>query len=444
MAILGLVNSETYASERFTNVRRKVFHDYPNGAAPLTGILSLLNSEETNDPQYYWYEKRFKEQSTTSASQGSSKGPIQNSAGADPGDPVTWTADTEYFICVASNELFRVGNVIRMPVAISGTVSNAITGIVTSIGTTGKLKVRATNTVASIDNGTTNENVGREVLVIGSAFSEGSTDTTTQIAHLPVSTYNYTQIFRTPFSFTGTAAKTALKFDSSGPYKEKAKDASLEHMIGLERSILFGTRSTYTDSTSGLPTRTFGGILYFMGLWEAGTTYGNTAATLDTDDNKRIITNASGSINQKTYINYLERLFRKSNNRANEKLCLCGSGFLNVLNQMYMSAGCLDASMPMTETFGMDVVKHRTPFGTVFYKTHPLFNENATLRYNGLFVDVQFMKWRTFPGRDTDILVNRQPNDADYRKDEWFTEGGLELQFPEANMYLQNMQNYTP
>jgi hypothetical protein len=443
MAILGLVNSETYSAQRFTNYRRKVFYDYPNGAAPLTGILSMLEGEETNDPKFNWFEKRWKETSTTTASQGSSKGPLQTSAQADATDPATWTADTEYFVVVASNERFRIGHVVKIPVTTGSTTLTDLKGIVTSIAVSGKLKVRAINTVASIDNGTTNENVGREVLAIGSAFEEGGVDTTSQVYDLPLEFYNYTQIFRSPFSFTGTSLKTALKFDDSGPYKDKAKQTSIDHVVEIERSLMFGHRHSYVNS-DGLPVRTYGGIIWHLQQWEAGTTYGVTASTLDTDDNKRIITNSGGTANEKTYLGYLERLFRKTNNRANEKLCLCGSGFLNVISQMYASKSVLNASLPMTETYGMDVVKHRCPFGIVYYKTHPLFNENSTLRYNALFLDVQFMRWRKFPGRDTDILKNRQPNDADYRKDEWFTEGGFEMQFPESNMYLQNVQDFTP
>lgn len=444
MAILGLLSSESFSAQRFTNYRRKVFYDYPNGAAPLTGILSMLEGEDTNDPKYSWFEKRYNEQKTDTASQGSSKGPFLTSGGADAGDPFTWTADTSYIVCVDSNARFRVNHVVKIPVTTGSTTLTDLKGIVTSIATTGKITVRAINTVASVDNGATNENVDKEVLVIGSAYMEGSTDVSSQIYDLPTEHYNYTQIFRTPFSFTGTAIKTSAKFDATGPYQDKAKQTGIDHNIEIERSILFGHRSTYIDPTSGLPIRTFGGILWYLAQWEAGSDYGNTAATADTDDNKRIIVNSGGTLNEKTYNGYLERLFRKTNNRANEKLVLCGSGFLNVIDQLYKSKSVLNASLPMTETYGMDVVAHRVPFGTVYYKTHPLFNENPTLRYNALFLDVQFMRWRKFPGRDTDILKNRQPNDADYRKDEWFTEGGFELQFPESNMYLQNVTDYTP
>jgi hypothetical protein len=169
-----------------------------------------------------------------------------------------------------------------------------------------------------------------------------------------------------------------------------------------------------------------------------------SAATADSDDNKRIITNSSGVLSEKLYDTYLERVFRVTNNTVNEKLVLCGSGFLNVINQLYKSKSCLDASLPLTDTYGMNVVKHLTPFGTVYYKTHPLFSQNSTMRFNALVLDVQNLVYRYLDGRDTELLKNRQPNDADYRKDEWLTEAGLEVRFPESHMYLQNVRDYAP
>jgi len=98
----------------------------------------------------------------------------------------------------------------------------------------------------------------------------------------------------------------------------------------------------------------------------------------------------------------------------------------------------------MTDTYGMDVVKHKTPFGTVYYKTHPLMSQNAILRNNAFFLDVQNFVYRYLDGRDDALLKNRQANDADFRKDEWLGETGLEIRFPESHMYLQNVQSYEP
>ena len=196
-----------------------------------------------------------------------------------------------------------------------------------------------------------------------------------------------------------------------------------------------------------------GGILYFLGQYEAqysiyrggnGTSTGPAAVTADTDDNKRVIANTAGTINEATYDGYLERLFRTTSNISNEKLVLCGSGFLKVMNQMYRSQLTFVYYPPSGDTFGMEIVAHKTAFGTVYYKTHPLFSRNSTLRNNALFLDIHNLRYRPMSKRDTQLLKNRQPNNADYRKDEWFTEFGLELRMPESFMYLQNVTSYVP
>jgi hypothetical protein len=199
----------------------------------------------------------------------------------------------------------------------------------------------------------------------------------------------------------------------------------------------------------GLPIYQTGGILWHMQQWEAGGDYALSSArtitaSADTDDDKRIITNSAGTMDEDTYDTYLERLFRYTNNSSNEKLCICGSGFLKVMNQMYRSKAVLNASLPMKDTYGMRVVAHETPFGTIYYQSHPLFTQNSTLRWNALFLDVRNLRYRPMSGRDTDLLTEREPNDADYRKDEWFTDAGLEVWFPESHMYMQNVRSYTP
>jgi hypothetical protein len=297
-----------------------------------------------------------------------------------------------------------------------------------------------TNTNA-IDNGST-QNIGNETWVVGSTFSQGSYDITQEIYNLPQNVGNYCQIFRTPFSMTGTSIKTSAKYDETGPYKDKAKEHSVLHMIEMEKAYLFGVSRKFVG-TDGLPHYTTAGVLSFLAAWEAGTIYGNTPATLNTDDNKRIIS-LTGGINEKIYEKYLERVFRVTNNMANEKLVLCGSGALSVLTQMYRSKTVLQARQGDLTTYGMTVVQHNTPYGTIYYKTHPLFSQNNTLRYNMLFLDVPNLRYRYVEGRDTELLRNRQQNDADFRKDEWLSECGLELRFPESHMYLQNVTDYVP
>lgn len=449
-AILGLIGTEDYAANRFKNPRRKVFYDYPNGAAPLTGLLSLMDEEDSDDPEFSWFEKRKKQQRTETASQGSSKGPFLTSAGADGGDPITLTAGTEYQLKVDASEEFRVGHIFRAIVTkTGGTVNIELHGRVTDIVSSTVIKFTPLVTVTGVDNGTTNENVDKEVLIIGSAYAQGAVGSSEAVYYEPIEPANYCQIFRSEFSITGTALKTSARYDETGPYKDKSKEASLNHMVELERAFMFGTRSKSIDATTNLPTYTTGGVLWHLQQWEAADSAyrggtGAAAVTADTDDLKRIIENTSGTLNEKSYDGYLERVFRTTNNRANEKLCLCGNQFLMVVNQLYRSKSVLNADLPMTETYGMSVVRHLTPFGTLYYKTHPLYNENAGLRASALILDVPNLKYRYVQGRDTDLLKNRQPNNADYRMDEWLGECGTEIRFPEAHMFIKNVLDYTP
>jgi len=482
MAILGLVSTESVSSQRWTNIRRRVFYQYPNGSAPLIGILSMMKEESTNDPEFSWWEKRLLEQVTTTVVMNAG-GPFGKTSTAyttdlnGTSDTIAFsaTAPVTYGLAVTDATLFRPGHIIKIVgvTAYSTAYVYDIVGRVTAVSATGNGNSGPflTFTVISIVRTATGgqaasmiplngaSGVGLTVQVVGSAFPQGVTDLSSEVYYLPINPGNYTQIFRTPFSFTGNALVTPVKFDDTGVYKDKAKSHSIDHMVEQEMAVIFGQKSktvptgTAAPTTGvGLPIYTMGGILWFLQQWECPsnnypvttTGYGNTAATADTDDNKRIIANTGGTMNEATYDGYLERLFRTTSNVSNEKLVLCGSGFLKVMNQMYRSQSTFVYYPPSGDTFGMEIVAHKTAFGTVYYKTHPLFSRNAALRNNALFLDVHNLRYRPMDKRDTQLSKNRQPNDADYRKDEWFTEFGLELRMPESFMYIQNVTSYVP
>ncbi len=505
MAILGLMSTESVTAQRWTNIRRKVFYQYPNGAAPLIGLLSLMKEEETNDPEFSWWEKRLKEQATTSVA--------MNSAGAFGMTATAYTTDLNtaitngtittqttgagntqsyataratFSIAVLDATLFRPGHVVsikQVPITapsvgfvdiIARVVSTSATGngnsgpiiVFQCIGFANPVYTTysavVATTVTPANTAALTVTIPLQIVVIGSAFPQGVVDLSAESYYLPINPFNYTQIFRTPFSFTGSALVSPVKFDDTGIYKDKAKSHSIDHMIEMEKAFIFGitTKTVPTvnaDPTTGvgLPMYTTGGILEFLRKWQSGAAPYNTEGyssvevlassdASDASDQSRIITNSGGTLNEATYDTYLERIFRTSNNVSNEKLVLCGSGFLKVVNQMYRSASVLNYMVPNGDTFGLELVAHKTPFGTIYYKTHPLFSQNATLRYNALFTDVYNLRYRPMSKRDTQLLKNRQPNDADYRKDEWFSEAGLEFRMPETFMYLQNVTSYVP
>lgn len=461
MPILGLMTSEQFESERFKNIRRSVFYYYPNGTAPLIGLLSLLKEEVTNDPEFKWYEKRLAQQRTTLAYI-STTVPFYSAVDSTF---TTWTtavgnitmaADTQYGIKVASGGTaqFRVGHIIKFNATTATPDSQEVQGRVTYVDATNNrlafIAVRVPSAAVDYDAAIT----GAEVLVIGNAFAEGAQSvsssaalSTLNVYNTPINPSNYTQIFRTPYQITGTALKTSAKFDDTGIYPDMAKEAAVNHMREMEFAFIFGEAKQF--SVSGQVVRNTGGILYALRTWEAANSIyrggtGAAAITADTDDDKRIITNASGVLSLATYDDYLERVARNIKNKNNELLVMCGSGFLKVINRGYAGSASLNSDLPMTDTYGMNVVAHQTAFCKIYYKTHPLMSLNPTLRFNAIFLDVGNLKYRPLAGRDTELLKDRQPNNADYIEHEYLTEAGMETNAPEAHMYLQNVTSTSP
>jgi hypothetical protein len=357
---------------------------------------------------------------------------------------------------VADNTMLRAGHILEVrgwPNQ-AGSATYNLKFLVTATVSTTKVNVQAMEDMSTVAfSGSAADTVGLEVVVIGNSATEGQTGASLAPWNIPLDIVNYTQIWRTAFQFTGTVLKAGLKFDKTGPYADKAKDATLQHAIEMELGFLFGTRTLSTDSVTGLPRRTTGGIEWFLKQWELGNTTnggafnyrpGGSAATADTDDNKRIINNSTGTMSLKQYHNYLERLFRVTNNVAQEKLVFCGTGFLQVIHDLYLGKATLNVNVPVKNQWGWDIVSHATPFGTVHYKTHPLFSQNATLRNSALFLDVNNLIYRALDGRDTTLLKMVQPNNADYREDEWRGESGLEVRYPESHMFIKNVLTATP
>jgi hypothetical protein len=407
----------------------------------------MLKEETTNDPEFSIYEKRLAEQRSTTAA-ANAAGPF-TTTGGDVDKTVAGfaiVANDTARVKVADSTQFRIGHVIQISTVPNGaaTATQNLKGIVTSIvaGVTTKIEVRWIEAYTSVSNDTDANSL--EVMVIGNAASEAQVGAALAPYQVPLNIANYTQIFRTPFQFSGTVLKTGLKYDRTGPYKDKAKDATLQHAMEMEKGFLFGVKQLYIDATSGLPTRLTGGVEWFLRQWEAGTVYGNTPATVDADDNKRIIENTSGAMTLAVFNSYMERVFRVTSNQANEKLVLCGTGFLSAVNTMFAGRTVLELNMEAKQKFGWDIVSHLTPFGMVHYKTAPLFSQNATLRYSAMFLDVWNLIYRYMDGRDTTLLKMRQPNNADYREDEWLGECGLELRFPESHLFIKNFRTVTP
>lgn len=408
------------------------------------GLLSYLPSEETDKVEFGQYERRFPLQRTATVASGTA--PFLNGDGTAFTDTGTMTANTEYIVKVLTTAEFKPTHVIEIrEVVYTAGATRSIKGTVTEVVNSTQLKFRPYTTVAGVENGTTDNN-GKTVVIIGTANQEGGRSGT-GITVAPINPTNYTQIFRAAFAISRTALKGGLEYDKSGPYKTLRFENGLRYMMEMEKAFLFGQKHTVnvTDPDTGesTPETKTGGVIYHLEQYEAADSIyrggtGAAAITANSDSDKRII-DLGGTLSKSDFNTYMGRLFKKTNDKAYEKICLCGGKFLETVNTLFERSVVKNvALMENNEKAKFIVTQLETLRGSVYFKVHPIFDNDPDLEDAGLFLDLGNLMYRPLTDSDTQFLKGRQETDRDGRKDEWIGEAGLQCLFPESHMFIMN------
>lgn len=462
-SILGLPDFKSFKDANATRAshRRRILHSFPNGGAPLTGILSMMRTEAVDAVEHFWYEKRY----VPPRADFRGTNPITSTAptdgDSDDGTNMSTgnkTVTTDHYIKVDTTERLTQGQIIYLT---ANGIQFRITAVVRGVADADKKGYIKCRPIRSYTAAADDDDSG-EIVVIGTAHGEGATGGNVKQTgfRLPISLMNQTQIWRDAFTFPGTVLKQGLEFDKTGPYKEKAYDTVIDHMVSLEFSTIFGIRTTnvvpsFVSGEDDHTVRTMSGIEEYLNLWDAGSAGlsidGSTykpfekfaQATSDTDDRKRVIDNNAGTVSVDQWNIWAERVGRYHTNKTNEKLVLCGSGALSAFHKMFRKESVLNVQEG-EKVYGLDFTTLITPYGRFHFVMHPLMNENPQYRNWAMILDVHSMRFRPLRDRDTKLLKNRQNNGDDRRKDEYLTEGMLELHFPENNMIVKNINDYIP
>lgn len=464
MPLFGLINSEQLAATRNNNARRRVFYDYPTGKFPLTGLLSLMDdAEPLSDPTLAWYEEswrsaRAKTAVGTTTSLGCMVTSLTNLAQAGN---ATKAIGATSFIRVSSADDFRVRDVVRVA---NATLVNAsvvsFSAIVINVD-----RVNRTLEIQHIDaqlaaSGLENQstvNLSLNISVVGTAAGEGANARNDGTSNQPIRVENHTQIHRTVCGpWTGSALKMGQIWDSKPVYKKDVKDASLRHMVALEKSIILGEKRITTETLSSgatVPVRISGGIQYYLRQWDKGTTANggefnyrpggadltNLPFTSSDAEEKRYITGV-GQITKSQWQELLRRAFYDCSDKGSEKLAVCGDKILAVItdycDRNSIRTETLDAK---SESYGMKITRLSTPHGDLLFKTHPLFKEDPMLQNAMAILDMGDMAYHCLDGRDTELLKNRQGNGEDLRLDEFLTECTLEFRKPRRHMFIEGL-----
>lgn len=408
-------NGDWVTDQRPMNWRQQILYLYPNGMAPLTAILSMMGSEKVDDPQFHWWTQE--QTAVGGAVSGVYTTPDLGTAYTSGG-----VAGQVLYVVITTALANRVREGHQILLRDASNYAVDVVGKVTGVtrGTTNS--TLAVKLLEADDNGGANDLSDCDTFkIIGNINPEGG-QMPDAIALNPTKVYNYTQIFRTPLSITRTARKTNLR---TGDQYQKAKSEALEmHSWEMELAFLWGIR-TENIGDNGKPERTTMGVINFI----------RTFAAANCDDYT-----LNATYHGKTWIatdggilwldSMLEQIFRYG---AEEKLALCGSGALLGIQRLAAAHGSIQLQ-PVPKVYGMDVRQWVTPFGTVNFKTHPLFSYDATTRNMMVILEPKELSYRYID--DTSFYGENQnktrPEGSGNRRvdgtnEEFLTEAGLEF-----------------
>lgn len=260
---------------------------------------------------------------------------------------------------------------------------------------------------------------------IGSAFEEGSTSPKAATRN-PTKLFNYAQIQKTSYNITNTAAATRAR--TGDPIKNDKKRRMFDHAVKTEFQLLFGKRF---ENTSGTEIKRFsGGVLYFLAA------QGGTSVKI-----------YSGTPTEDNVLDDSYKMFDYTvdgGTGGNQRIGLCGNGFLNSLNKLARNSASTRVNYEDTVKFyGMELQKWILPQGSLLLRTHPLMNTHGRYTNSVFWLNPGGFVYRPLKGRDTKMDEGAggrgiQANDADQKKGQWIQEVGMEVHHLKTMAYWGN------
>jgi hypothetical protein len=397
MAIAGLRGTGDWATdERPKNFREMILWRSPNGQAPLTALMSKMKSESTDDPEFAWYEEELNALRLT----------VNYTTGYATTDTsiVVTSNVTDALDCVAG-DLFLVEKTLLTTYDNEILMVSSVTDSTTVVFKRGQVNTSA----APLANAT-------KITKIGNAFAEG-TGAPTSATRNPTKFYNYCQIFKTTYDITETAKRTKTR--TGDPLKNDKKRKMFDHSVMLEMAMIFGKRYE-TTGANGKPLRFSGGFLWMLSQYASS-----------------MITVFSTTPTETSFTDAVYRAFDYDSGAGDERIVFAGNGFLNSLNKLASTQARTRVNFDgIVDVYGMRLQRWVLPQGTIYVKSHPLFNTHAKFTNDAMIVDPTALRYRYM--RDTTFKDNIQNNDADEQKGQWLTEAGMEMEHAKTSGWISN------
>lgn len=329
----------------------------PNGAAPLFGLTSMLESETALNFEHGFFTKTMLFPSLTLSAAGQAIG------------------DTTFTVTSTNNVL--PGMIMRVDTTGENVIINSIVSL-TQVTVT-----RAVGTVAAAAiAGSVN------LYQVGNAFEESSLRPNA-LAINPVRVTNLTQIFRNTWAVSGSAAAIQMIAGDSNVAENK-QDCSAFHAADIEKALFFGQK--FSGTRNGQPFRTMDGIYSIVSnLAYYPSTYSATNVTV-----------AGGTTNYTQFEAAFDPCFNQTTDPkgANERVLFVGGTAKKVINNI----GRLNGTYQLVDgqtSFGLQFSTFKISRGTFRLIEHPLFNTNASWSKLAIAVDLATFKLAYLGNRKT-------------------------------------------
>jgi hypothetical protein len=391
-AIQGMRGSGEWSADqdvRPTNYRELFTLLEPNGNAPLNAMLAMGSSEPTDDATFKNFRDELPDRKLT-----------VNGA-------IASTSTASITIDASDDNKFAIAGAL---------VVNSSTGEVMHVTS----DTTSTTLAVTRNIGGTSHQIAdnAELFVAGFAAAEGGTSPTAISFDASVAS-NYCQIFRTAFQVSNTLQSTYLR---TGDKMDEAMTKALKlHMSDIERAMFFGYKHEASGSTAS-PTRYTGGLINSLtNVVDITTDYASYGGS------------AAGAMTEEGFDSLLISTIFKYG--SNQKIAFVGENVANHLQQYGK-----DRWQPTSVegAYGVNLVRYGTFAGDLMVHLHPQFRQIPNMKNSMVIVDFPYLSYRYLEGRDTQLLENRQANDADSQKHEYLSECGLELIQDKTHAYIKN------
>ena len=424
MAFLGMKGTGQFAAnERPQTWREGILWEYPNGVAPLTAILSMMTSEKITDYHMHWWTKKL------SARTAATTGIYLDAALTTTYDATAPALGIGSYIFIKMSEAdantFRPTVVIQIRKQSDTAIKGY--GIVSQVVTNGANSYLAVKVLQAIP--AAGISAADFIRMIGNANAQGAARPQSLLS-TPTPYENLTQIFRNPLSLTRTAIQTKLRTADSR--KQARKEALQDHALDMEQAFLDGFMLE-TTGENGQP------LTFTRGIIQSIEEY----APANVSDFIK-----SGGISGDKWVakgeDWLDGQLEIINRFGNtEKLGLCGSGALAGLDKLAKATGRLNLNARQTD-YGLQIVEWVLPSGILYLMSDPIFTRDVTRRNSICIVEPEnlifsYVQDTVFKG---DIEYdNNEATDlgVDGMEEEFLTEAGIEMHFPDHFGFLENV-----